>query len=713
MKKACLFIILLFLMPFVAISQEGKVTVFRAPAVPLVTHDPYFSIWSGADKLTDVETMHWTGRNHPLHSMVRIDGKSYRLMGSRPSNIEPMPQTGVKITPTRTVYHFNNRQIGLELSFLSPVLPSDMDLFSRPVTYIQWKVSSADGRSHQVQLYMDAGGELVVNEPDQNIQWDFPEIDGLPAIRMGSKDQPVLQKKGDNLRIDWGYAYLSVPSGLMMAMGVGPRDQMHQGFVSEGRLAVPGNPVQPRPANDGYFVMATAWDLGTVSSAIVSRLAMLSYDDLYSIRYFGNNLRPWWRRNGKTMEQILQLALKEFDRLSVECNKFDDQLISDLETAGGNEYAGMCALVFRQCAAAHKLVADTAGMPLLFPKENFSNGCISTVDVIYPSSPFFLLFSPALTKALLQPVFAYALSSRWKFDFAPHDLGTYPHATGQVYGDGENGETDQMPVEETGNMLIMTAALAKMEGNARFAQQYWPLLQKWAAYLVSKGFDPENQLCTDDFAGHLAHNVNLSAKAIEALASWGFLCRMTGDKTESDRINKLCRKFEGDWMVQSADGDHTRLAFDRPGTWSQKYNLVWDKVMHFKLFPDSLFQKEISYYKKMQAAYGLPLDNRERYTKDDWITWTSSLAGNKQDFEALFNRVYEFACHTPQRVPLTDWYVTDNAYYVGFRARSVVGGFYMKILCDEPIWKKWFSEGGNINGTWAPIKLPAPEKIIR
>jgi hypothetical protein len=701
MNKKVLFIPLIVYASCINIfAQDNHLNFsdFRAPAVPLVTHDPYFSIWSGADKLTDAETMHWTGRNHTLHSIVRIDGKSFRLMGSRPSSLEPLPQTKVHITPTRTIYSFDTPMIHFELTFLSPVLPYKMDLFGRPLSYIEWRIKSNDEKSHKVQLYMDAGGEIAVNDPEQSITWDSPEIEGLSTLRWYNPDQPVLEKKGDNLRIDWGYAYLSVPAEQMMETGAGSRDQMHRGFINDGSLPVFDNLIKPRKANDDYFVMAVVWNIGDVNLNEVSRHVMIAYDDVYSIRYTSYNARPWWRRNGQTMEQLLPDAEKEFENLKSECSKFDNDLDKDLEASGGKKYASMAELVFRQCAAAHKLVADPAGKPLLFPKENFSNGCISTVDVIYPSSPFFLLFSPALTKALLLPVFAYASSPRWKFDFAPHDLGTYPHATGQVYGGGEETEEDQMPVEETANMLIMTAALAKMEGDAKYAEEYWPLLEKWAAYLISKGFDPENQLCTDDFAGHLAHNVNLSAKAIEALASYAFLCDMTGRKEEAANTMSLCQKFTSDWISKSADGDHARLAFDLPGTWSQKYNIVWDKVLGFTLFPDSVIQKEIKFYKKIQAKYGLPLDNRERYTKNDWITWTASLSDNPQDFETLFNPIYDFACKTPQRIPLTDWYNTDNAYCIGFRARSVVGGFYMKLLCDETIWKKWFSKGENTRG---------------
>ena len=691
MKKTAALILIIFVISSIVRSQSsGKVTEqFRPPSVPLITHDPYFSIWSPSDRLTDMETVHWTGAKNPLHSMVRIDGKTYRLMGASPSYVEPMKQISLNVLPTNTEYQFGGAGIRLSLSFTSPLLVKDIDILSRPVTYITWKVESTDNKTHDIQLYFDCGSELAVNNTEQMVTWEQPAIKGLKTIKTGTKEQKYLNKPGDNVRIDWGYVYLSVPEEQKPVLSVAQRNSLLGSFAKSGKLPEYLEFKDPLKVRDGSVSMAVSWDLGTTGTTPLKAWTMVAYDDIYSIRYFESDLQAWWRHSGMTFDNLLTTASSDYSRLMNTCNSFDSELMTDLNTAGGEKYAQMCALVYRQCIAAHKLVTDTKGNPLFFPKENFSNGCIATVDVIYPFSPFTLLFSPVLTKAMLRPVLDYASSPRWKFPFAPHDLGQYPYATGQVYGGGEKDETDQMPVEETGNMIIMLAALAKIEGNAEFSKQYWPVIEKWADYLISKGFDPENQLCTDDFAGHLAHNVNLSAKAIIAIKSYSMLCEMNGFREKSVLADNSAKNMAKEWVKLATEGNHTLLAYDQKSTWSQKYNLVWDKLLEFNLFPKEVLRNEISYYKTVMAPYGLPLDSRERYSKNDWITWTATLADNISDFRTIFDPVYLYADKTPNRVPVSDWYITDNALMTGFQARSVVGGFYIKMLDNKDLWKKW------------------------
>jgi hypothetical protein len=670
-------------------ARSISASVLRPPAVPLVAYDPYFSIWSPADRLTDAATVHWTGRAHPLTSLIRIDGEPARLMGATPANIAAVLQTSMTVRPTRTIYAFANARVHVTLTFMTPSLPSDLDVLSRPVTYISWAVVSADGQPHQVQVYFDCGADLAVNTTDQSVQLDYPKVDGLLVARVGTPDQPVLVRGGDDVRIDWGYGYLAAPTGSGAVLAGGNGGRLRGGFTNTGTIPAPGDPIAAGPVSAGRHTMAVAWDLGAVGPEATTRYAMLAYDDVKSIRYFSNDLVAWWRRDGTTINGALAAAARDREGLDAKAKTFDADLERDLEQAGGTKYAAIAMLAYRQALAATKLVADVNGQPLLFPKENFSNGCIATVDVIYPMAPEFLLFGPTLAKALVVSNLDYASSAHWKFPFAPHDLGTYPHATGQVYGGGERTEDNQMPVEETGNLIILVAAIAKMEGNADFAGRYWPVLTKWAEYLRDKGFDPENQLSTDDFAGHLAHNANLSAKAIIALGAFARLSGLRGDPVRASEYGRLAQQFATRWVTEADDGDHFRLAFDQPGTWSQKYNLVWDRLLGLNLFPAAVAQKEMAFYRRIQNPYGLPLDNRRLYTKLDWITWTATLTGSRADFESLVAPVFEFLNTTPHRVPMSDWYWTHDATKTGFQARSVVGGVFLRVLDDEATWKKW------------------------
>jgi Domain of unknown function (DUF4965)/Domain of unknown function (DUF5127)/Domain of unknown function (DUF1793)/Domain of unknown function (DUF4964) len=665
---------------------------FRPPAVPLVTHDPYFSIWSMADHLMDEPTKHWTGTVQSLCGLVRVDGKVYRVIGRDPKNAPALKQTDLEVLPTHTVYRFAGAGIELTLTFLTPSLPGNLDVLSRPVTYVSWSIRSTDQGSHKVEVYFDASAQIAVNSMQERAVWSRYRVEDLQVLRIGTQQQPILEKSGDDLRIDWGYLYLVEPpiTGNFEAATVRP--DAIDSFSKTGKVPAADNLLNDQPYAQELPVLADSLDFGMVTGTPVSHHVILAYDDIYSIAYFERRLRPYWRKDRMEIGDLLRAALKDYETLDQQSNAFDEELMQDLRNAGGEHYARLAALAYQQTFAAHKLTADIDGTPLFFSKENFSNGSIDTVDVTYPSSPFFLLFNTTLLKGQLKPILDYAGLPRWRFPFAPHDLGRYPLANGQQYGAGEASERDQMPVEESGNMLLMVAGIAQVEGNADFAKAYWPTLTKWAEYLKQKGLDPENQLCTDDFAGHLAHNANLSIKAILALGAYGKLAGELGESEVASQYTGLARDFAKRWAGLANDGDHYRLAFDRPGTWSQKYNLVWDHLLGLNLFPNDIVQKELAFYKAHQNKYGLPLDNRADYTKLDWLAWTASLSRSASGFEELFEPAYRFANESESRVPLTDWYDTKTGKQVGFQARSVVGGIFIQMLYDPAIWKKYASE---------------------
>ena len=665
---------------------------FRPPAVPLVTHDPYFSIWSMADHLTDQPTKHWTGTVQSICGLVRVDGKIYRIIGNQPKEAPALNQMSLKVLPTHTIYEFEGAGIALSLTFLTPALPNNLDVLSRPVTYLTWNVHSTDSGVHQVEVYFDASAQLAVNSMQERVAWARYRIADMQVLRLGTQEQPILQKSGDDLRIDWGYLYLVAPPETGNFEAATVRPDAIEFFSKTGRVPDSDDLQIDRPYAQELPVLADSLDFGKVSSTPVTHRVILAYDDLYSIAYFERRLRPYWRKDGMQIDELLRAAFKNYESLEQRSTAFDRDLMIDLQKVGGEDYARLCALAYSQTFAAHKLAADIDGTPLFFSKENFSNGSIDTVDVTYPSSPFFLLFNTTLLKGQLKPILDYAGLPRWRFPFAPHDLGRYPLANGQQYGAGEASERDQMPVEESGNMLLMVAGIAQVDGNADFAKTYWPTLTKWAEYLKEKGLDPENQLCTDDFAGHLAHNANLSVKAILALGAYGKLAQDLGQKSVSEEYTAMARNFAKRWISLANDGDHFRLAFDRPGTWSQKYNLVWDHLLGLNLFPREVIDKELAFYRTHQNQYGLPLDNRADYTKIDWLTWTASLDPSTNGFETLFDPAYKFADQSQSRVPLSDWYDTKTGEQVGFQARSVVGGIFIRMLDDPALWQRYAKE---------------------
>ena len=679
----CVCFIILGGSTIVAFGNDG----FRPPAVPLMVHDPYFSVWSMNDCLTDDWTKHWTGQTQAMCGLVRIDDKPYRIIGPQPSEVPALKQLSVDVLPTRSVYLFQGGGIEIELTFISPLLVYDLEILSRPVSTINWRVKSINGKEHAVSVYLDVTGELVVDNSNQAINWTRLKINDMNVLRMGTVEQPVLEKTGDRRCIDWGYAYLIASEDTDMVIA---EDKLTRNlFVDNGKLPDTDDFDMPRAVSDKWPVMAGLMDLGEIGEHAVDRQIHIAYDDLYSIEYLDRPLKPYWRKFHANVQEMISTAVGQFDDVLAKCIQFDEELMKDMERVGGAKFADIGALAYRQCLGAHKLAMDFDGTPLHFSKENFSNGCIATVDVTYPASPFFMLFNTELLKGQMIPILEYAESKRWPFPFAPHDLGQYPKANGQVYGGGEQSEENQMPVEESGNMLIMCAVIARIEGNADFVEEYWPLLSRWAKYLEEQGMDPENQLCTDDFAGHLAHNSNLSLKAIMALGGFSKLCAMVGDDEKAQYYLNLSKQMAQQWVKIADDGDHYRLAFDKSETWSQKYNLVWDELLDLHIFPKDVVKKEIAYYKTVMNSYGLPLDNRSKYTKADWLVWTASLTDNRDDFISFIDPLHRFLNETPDRNPFTDWYWTNEPEQRGFQARSVVGGVLIPMLYDDDMWAKW------------------------
>ena len=623
----------------------------RPPCTPIITIDPYFSIWSQQDILQN--TTHWTGLPATLRGTVTVDGLPWHFLGLGGEG-ENMTVEDRDIDAFSTAFTYRNDAIRLTVRFTSPMLPDDLYYASRPVTYCHAAWEVLDGKPHHVSVKFAVSEELVLNEKREGRAVPSAVfIPSVTAIRMGNAEQNTLSRSGDLIGIDWGYLYLAV--------------------AGEGTAAA--------DTLDGMTAVSVCADLQNEA------LFLFAYDDIDSIQYFGENLKAYWRKDGKTIQQAIAEAAGEYDAVLARCKAFSYKLMSDARKKGSEKYAELLLLSLRQIMAGHKLVTDGNGDVLYISKECGSNGCGATADITYPSSPMFLLYNVELLKGMIRPVMRYAAGEEWKFDYAPHDVGQYPLLNGQAYGvKRENGNVEiseywQMPVEECGNMIVLFAAICDAEDGVDFVRPYMETIEKWSKYLTQYGEDPGNQLCTDDFAGHLAHNVNLSIKAIMGIAGYSRILTRLGRHEEAAERMAIAKSYAASVVERSQNEDGSyRLAYDQPGTFSLKYNAVWDLLWNTNLFPAEFFAGEIARYKKELLPCGVPLDSREIYTKADWTAWVACFAQNQEDFDAIVDPLWQAYHTTPSFVPMSDWYYCDDGRFREFRHRTVQGGLFMKLL---------------------------------
>jgi len=601
-----------------------------------------------------------------------------------------MNQLSVTVYPTRTVFVFEQNGVQLTVTFASPQIPTNMDLLGLPTNYITYNLVSTDGRSHNVQLYYDNTAEITANLVQEVVTWDRQTVQSasgpLTVLRTGTTAQNVFGQYGDRVGIDWGYIYVStlnVPGTSSVMYGsVAAR----QSFINSGTLPTSDDNNKPRAINNNWIVLALAWTM-TVTPTSTERHVTIAYDEVSPIKWFGTPLQSYWRGpdNTKSIQTLLSESERNYTTIMSTLVSFDTSLIQNFTVKGGDHYATMASLAFRQVVAGTKLVWNQQlRAPWYFMKEISSDGDLSTVDVIFPASPFFIHHNPELMRLLLLPILAYGnneTSVKYNYPWSPHHLGFWP--VGYILPkDQEN-----MPVEESGNMILMIYSVIQRQNNnvSWLLPKYGPLIRQWAEYLVASLPDPGNQLCTDDFLGPIPHDANLAAKGIVALSAYAQIMRIAGNNTEYIKYSGLVTRFVGDWKKMAATNDgnmlHYKLRYDKDDTWSLKYNIVYEKFLRLNVFGAGVEGAEMDWYEHNLSNYGTALQNGASFSKLDWQYWIASgFSRSTSEWEEWSSLLYRWADTTATRVPLTDWYNINNGNQQGFQARPVVGALWAKML---------------------------------
>jgi hypothetical protein len=658
-------------------------TPLRPPAVPLAVRSPYLSTWLAADSLPGTWPSFWTGHITAMTGLIRIDGTTYTFMGAPAlPNSNPFPsmrQTAFALTATSSKFTLEQAGVQLEVTFLSPVEPGDLRRQSMPLSYVTVRATSLDGAAHRVQIYTDISGEWADDDTGQQIRWDESAYSAsgsrLVTLSYQLANPAPLAENHD--MATWGSITWSALNAADTTWQIGEDAVVRAGFVANGSLAGTVDQDQPRAINNRWPVFAFAFDLGSVLRTSAARTISVGHIRTPAVTYLGTPLQPLWTEYYSSPHDMIGAFHTDYPAATARNRALDDRIANAATAAGGAQYAALCALALRQAYAGTELVVRN-GKPWAFLKEISSDGNVSSVDVTYPCIPVFLYADPAYLGLILAPLLDYAENGGWPKQFAMHDLGSsYPNASGH-----NDGNEEDMPVEESANMLIMSAGYAARIGSrdaAAFATAHYAILKQWADYLVDNALDPGFQNQTDDFTGFIAHSVNLALKGIIGVGAMSQLATAAGNTADSAHYLGIAKDYITQWATKAQDssGKHLKLAYDQDGTWSQKYNGFADRMLGLGLVPAAVADEEAAWYKAHTNTYGLPLDIRHTFTKGDWEMWTAAWLADHADVRALLiESLYEFATTTPSRLPMTDWYDTESDRQSGFLARPVVGGFF-------------------------------------
>ncbi|KAF2190241.1 DUF1793-domain-containing protein [Zopfia rhizophila CBS 207.26] len=690
----------------------------RAPALPLAVRSPYTSAWVSTvnnGTLNSNGAIFWNGDSLGWEGIITIDGMSYEYFGTGMSGL-PLMKEITKAVPHSVSYDSEYTNFSLDAGpirvtarFFSPVLPKDLCKTSVPLSYFEASFESMDGAPHDVQLYSDVNGRWVTNEGHKPLNWNLyrssTPVNGAGNSTDSSdtvynwlvKEQNPFPFGENNDHPQWGnLSYATSPgTAKKFTFQSGHSTEIRYRFVTERSL---NNSVDPQFRGQAE---AARWDAQL-------RADIASYYTVNAAMIYSNSTPQPPPPYANASQAVYTNGTDQFGQPYI----FDPTTAYGFLTPDGvrgiavpdvseaNSYYAILALSSRQTMGGYAMAVSptNSSQPLVFQKEISSNGNINTVDVIFPAMPFFMYANPELFRMVLDPIFEIQEGGFYPNGYSIHDLGSrFPNATGHVEGNDE-----PMPVEESGNMILMAYAYYKFSGNKEYMVKHYPILKQFAQYLIDFSLIPEHQLSTDDFAGQLTNQTNLAIKGIVALDAISKVAEVLSQADDASRYLDISTKYFEAWTHFAIDpsSNHTLLSYQHRASWGLLYNIYPSLLLNLTVIPQSIFKMQSEWYPKVSQIYGVPLDSRHHYTKSDWQLWAaaSSLPSTRRLF---VNAIAYWLNHTSTDRAFTDWYETvgTGGYPEGgstFIARPVAGGHFSLLA----LWKAGMDKALMGNGTW-------------
>ncbi|KAJ5530624.1 hypothetical protein N7527_004017 [Penicillium freii] len=670
-----------------SIGAQSTFSPARPPAIPLAVRSPYLSTWLnvGADGgnggyLAGEWPVFWQNQITGWAGMIRVDGNTYTWMGIPGS--KTVNQTAFEYTSTKSIFTMNvENKVEMNITFLSPVTPTDLKRQSLVFSYLNVEVSSLDDQKHDIQVYADISAEWVSGDRNAIAEWEYGTTDGVAYHKVYRQTQLEFSEK--NEQGEWGNWYWATDDSKGMTHQSGADTNVRGEFAKNGKLTNSGD-TNFRAISSTWPVFGFSSDLGSVDSSPVSTLFSLGLTQDEAIQYEGSSqyapVPSLWKSYFGSELAALSFFHKDHAESSNLASSFDSRVAQDSIATAGQDYLIITSLSVRQAFGATQL-CGTKDKTYLFLKEISSDGNMNTVDVVFPAYPIFLYTNPELLKLVLTPLFENQEAGKYPNNYSMHDLGSaYPNATGH-----SDGSDEKMPLEECGDMLIMSLAYAQKSGDSDFLNDHYALLTQWTSYLVEDSLYPANQISTDDFAGSLANQTNLALKGMIGIQAMAVIANWTGHTADAANYSSIAKDYITQWqdlaIAKDANPPRTTLSYGDTASHGLLYNLFADAQLGLDLVPQSVYQMQSNFYPTVANKYGVPLDTRHDYTKGDWECFAAAVSS--VDTRTMFIKdLATWINETPTNRPLTDLYDTISGNYPQntFVARPVIGGSFAPLL---------------------------------
>lgn len=668
-----------------ALPRSVGGAALRPPAIPLAVRTPYLSAWLNGTDLAGRWATNWYGRTSPVCGLARVDGETYVFCGDPDTgggHLRHMTQRSVAVTPTRSVFTFEDGGIRLVAEWLSPVEPGDLRRQCIPLALLTVAVSSIDGRRHSVELYCDVSSEWATGDVPGPVRWTGSATSNHHlAISLG---EPRPFSESEEMA-GWGeLVFSSGPRGVRLSYTVGTPASTRASFAADGGLS----DVTPGPLLYDTPVFAFSHRLGDLGATPAEAHFSFGHFASPALVYLGTPLEPLWKRYWSRWQHVVDEFLATAKGTRARAARLDTRVTDESEARGGSEYAALCALALRQAYGACELVTGPAGQPWAFLKEVSSDGDISTTDIIFDSCPVWLHLDPNFLAALLEPILDYAGSRHWNKDYAPHSLGFWPVGDGNPKG----AASEPMPVWASAAMCVMAAAYASRVRSSvatTFLSRHKALFSRWASLLERELPDPPRQLTTIDYLGPKKGNVNLAVLGLVGLAAAAEIAGRLGDDRVRAARAAAARRLTAKWAELSADssGHHLDTAIGARGTWSDLYNAYWDTALGTGLLDESVRKLQASWYLTSTSQYGIAIDSSNpTLGRLDQQVLTAAWLYDHEIGPELIHRVFKYLGHTSYLAPMPDTYdprTGDPGKQFNWRARPVVGGVFALLLLQQ------------------------------